>query len=247
MPNYLDILPGTDIQCHTAIAPLRAEPGEGSELESQILYGQTCHVLESGNKDWIRIRNMDDNYEGWTDRKHFSPDVRVRKYFVSDPVRLTETAAGIQYLPFGSRLSEQEIFPGTHTVEAVTWDTGAILHYATLFRNAPYLWGGKTILGIDCSGFMQILCSLFSVNLPRNASQQALCGIEVPYGSHQAGDLAFFTNENGKIVHVGILADMYHIWHASGKVRHDLLTQEGIIHNKNKKLTHKLHGIRRIT
>ena len=122
-----------------------------------------------------------------------------------------------------------------------------LIENAFVYLNAPYLWGGRSPLGIDCSGFTQMVYRLQGINLPRDAYQQAEVGttaatLEVS----EAGDLAFFENDDGKIVHVGIIMENNYIIHASGKVRIDKIDQQGILNSETKEYTHKLRLIKRI-
>lgn len=122
-----------------------------------------------------------------------------------------------------------------------------IIRLAFRFLNAPYLWGGKSILGIDCSGFVQLVFSIYGFDLPRDASDQSLIGDSIPDLSvaHTA-DLAFFTNSEGKVVHVGILLDASHIIHASGNVHIDRIDNHGIFSEPIGQYTHSLYAIRRL-
>ena len=121
-----------------------------------------------------------------------------------------------------------------------------IINYAHQFINTPYLWGGKTKFGIDCSGFSQVIYSLSGVDIPRDESQQEELGNKIAINNTVPNDLVFFKNEDNKVNHVGIALDNKQIIHASGKVRIDILTNEGIKHIKSGQLTHRLHSIKRI-
>jgi len=246
MSKYLSFLPDMLLQCNTPMAPLRANPSETAELESQILYGESVTVLELGQKDWIRIRNEDDKYEGWTDRKHLVIAAEPKSLLFMELLAPVQTSDGLKYLPFGSKLGNAEkTIIKNQSAEREMYDVSKIIELVSKFENAPYFWGGKTILGMDCSGLMQIIHKPFSIELPRNASQQELSGDLITFGSHQAGDVAFFGNENKKVVHVGILSSVDSIWHASGCVRHDNFTSEGIINKETGSVSHKLWSIRR--
>ena len=116
-----------------------------------------------------------------------------------------------------------------------------------MFLNAPYLWGGKTPFGVDCSGFTQMVYKLNGYKLMRDASQQSKQGEALSFiEESEPGDLAFFDNEEGNIIHVGIIMDDNYIIHASGKVRIDRLDHLGIYNAEINKHTHKLRVIKKI-
>lgn len=124
----------------------------------------------------------------------------------------------------------------------------AIKEIALSFLNVPYLWGGRSILGIDCSGFVQMVYKILLSKkaLPRDASKQVLCGTNVNFADIRCGDLAFFHNENGNIVHVGLMLDNETIIHSSAKVRIDKLDKCGIFCKEREEYSHRLNCIKRI-
>ncbi|MBK6610227.1 MAG: C40 family peptidase [Sphingobacteriales bacterium] len=128
-----------------------------------------------------------------------------------------------------------------------------LLPYALPLLGAPYLWGGRTPMGFDCSGLMQVLYRLANINLPRDAWQQAQTGQEIPLNEAQTGNLAFFSNTQGRIVHVGMVVGLKNadstpkstkhevqILHAHGQVRLDALNERGIFNSEKQTYSHSL-------
>lgn len=260
--------------CNLPLIPLRSEPSERSEMVSQVLFGELFELLES-RESWSRIRLLSDQYTGWCSSKMIQllPDSIFRTLAQSTPNRTVSVfskctgSAGTCFLPAGSLLYDFDARLGTFSVYQVhkadeaeprlsVWSMDAVdcalptadpVAYALLFLNAPYLWGGKSILGIDCSGLVQVVFSLLGLFLPRDASQQAQKGRLVSnLDSAQVGDLAFFANTEGRIVHVGLLLDPTRIIHASGSVHIDSIDQTGIFSEVLGCYTHLLHSIRRM-
>lgn len=248
--------------CNLAIIPLRIEPSDKSEIVSQVLFGEHFEVLEQF-KQWSKIKLQFDDYEGWVDSKQYQVLSESEfKQLSQDAIVLNSDL--IEYItgpnnlllpiPLGSSLSflnhcdintSNFNFEGTKVSGVKT--KNKILNTAFMYLNAPYLWGGKTPFGIDCSGFTQMVYKLNGYKLLRDASQQALQGESLSFiEESEAGDLAFFDNEEGKIIHVGIIMDDNYIIHASGKIRIDRLDHLGIYNADVNKHTHKLRVIKKI-
>lgn len=248
--------------CNLAIIPLRFEPSDRSEIISQVLFGEHFEILEQ-LKQWSRIKMQYDDYEGWVDSKQYQLISESSFNQLSEDAIILN-ADLIEYItapnnilipiPLGSSLSflnYNEINTSNFDFEG-TKISGIkpkedLINTSFLYLNAPYLWGGKTPFGIDCSGFTQMVYKLNGYKLLRDASQQATQGEPLSFiEESEPGDLAFFDNEEGTIIHVGIIMEDNYIIHASGKVRIDRLDHLGIYNPETNKHTHKLRVIKKI-
>lgn len=243
--------------CNLGIVPLRAEASDPSELVSQVLYGERFKVLDK-RKKWSRIRLDADKYEGWIDNKQYV-ELTEDSYKSLNALKPALTSELVEYiitpkgglllLPIGSDISVcsflKHQFEGTFQKEQLP--KYQIVETALLFINSPYLWGGKSAMGIDCSGFTQLVYRLCGYSIMRDASQQATQGEALSFiEESEPGDLAFFDNEEGAIIHVGIIMKDHHIIHSHGKVRIDRLDHSGIFNTDLRTHTHKLRVIKRI-
>ena len=250
--------------CNLSIVPLRLAPSDASEMVNQVLFGEHFEILEH-DKKWSKIRLQHDSYEGFIDNKQFEEITEevynllsssVKNYsgefvdFISDNYSKLTTITIGSCLPFYDNNSisiNENIFNYDGSILSEKLEKLEIIHKAFLFLNTPYLWGGRTPFGIDCSGFTQIVYRLCGYNILRDASQQATQGEVLSFiEESEAGDLAFFDNEEGNITHVGIIMDNYNIIHAHGKVRIDTLDHSGIYNADLQKHTHKLRVIKKI-
>lgn len=240
-----------------SIVPLRAEPSDKSEMVSQVLYGEHFKVLEK-RKKWSHIRLAYDNYQGWIDNKQYR-QIEENEYqtlsktdliLSSDVVDFVSCSEGrLQSICMGSHISSSAFlkhhFDGRFVSGPKSKDK--LIETAFLFLNAPYLWGGKTPFGIDCSGFTQMVYKMHGQKLLRDARLQATQGEALSFiEESEAGDLAFFDNEEGAIIHVGIIMPDNYIIHAHGKVRIDRLDHSGIYNQQSRTHTHRLRVIKRI-
>jgi hypothetical protein len=243
--------------CNLSIVPLRLEPSDKSELVSQVLYGDFFKVLEQ-RKAWSKIRLAFDGYEGWIDNKQYK-EIDEEQYTVlnkSEPQLSADLVEFIQDdnhqlypILLGSSLNALSILNHKHDGNSVkeVQPKSNLIETAFLYLNSPYLWGGKTPFGIDCSGFTQMVYKLNGYKLLRDASQQATQGEPLSFiEESEPGDLAFFDNNEGIIVHVGIIMKDNYIIHAHGKVRIDRLDHHGIYNVDKKTHTHKLRVIKKI-
>jgi hypothetical protein len=246
--------------CNLAIVPLRAEASDRSEMVSQVLFGETCEILETADK-WVKIITTTDNYTGWIDRLQCTMLGHMDyKHLLENPAPLTYRPVtqawkiidnSILYLPAGSSLP---FFEGTRCSVGnqkfeIVGGMGSNEDFITIARsylNVPYLWGGRTHFGIDCSGFTQIVYKFQGIHLKRDASMQVKDGETVEsVANTRLGDLAYFNNAEGRITHVGVMLDNKKIIHASGRVKIDTIDSEGIYSEEFKRYTHKLNVIKR--
>jgi len=242
--------------CFVGISPIRSTPNDSSEQVSQLVFGEVVEVLEIKNY-WVKIKTYKDSYEGFVDYKHLLAlsDKELRQWLDQGEITTTlyqtiKCPWGNQIIPCGSFIGSGQIFSiGTYQFEIVNKDSiyKKGIEFANLLINTPYLWGGKSSFGIDCSGFTQLIFRSVFINLPRDAYQQEELGQDVSFKDREPMDLAFFSNDKGKITHVGILTDENLIIHASGRVRIDTLKQEGIWNEEMGTITHKLTVIKRLT
>jgi gamma-D-glutamyl-L-lysine dipeptidyl-peptidase len=245
--------------CTVAIAPIRKEPNHIAEMTSQLLFGETVQIIDEVTGGWLKIKTSFDNYDGYCQAiqvKLISEDdfANATSSYTMEWNGLLQQNNEVVYLPFGSSLSsllvnEIHLYKGKIS-DAVYLDfvEDNVKAIAFTFLNTPYLWGGKSIYGIDCSGFTQSVFKFFGIGLSRDAHQQSTQGIIVNFLQEAiCGDLAFFDDEDGKIIHVGILLSANEIIHAHGKVRIDAIDNFGIVNGYGKNRLHKLRLIKRFS
>lgn len=244
--------------CNLAVVPLRVEAKDEAEMVSQLLFGDCVEILEY-KSPWVKVKFHEDGYLGWMDFKqlHYLSKEAYQKYaahsftYLQDPLLRIVGPRGVQNIMMGSKLPpivKNEFILGEeiYSLEVLPNQVKHSFLQTTLgYLNTPYLWGGKSIFGIDCSGLVQNVFKVHGKLLTRDAATQVNEGIEIHYEDRQIGDVPFFINKNNKIHHVGILSNLNEIVHASGSVRVDSFDKEGIYRSDMEKYTHQFHSIRR--
>ncbi len=259
--------------CTYPVIPVRSAPSECVEMVTQILFGEAYDVLRVEGR-WAEILTCDDNYPGWIDYKLIAnlsedevsrwlsakpvivppPFLRVRR---DDDPALTLLTPGstIRGAVFGQGFMpsiDSTFTLGGHAYgfDAYTFsECGELtdpVECATMLLGAPYLWGGRSVLGIDCSGLVQTAYKICGTQLPRDASQMINLGTMVEVETAQRNDLAFFVNDAGRVCHVGLCMGDGRIIHSSGSVRIDRLDSEGVFNAERNMYTHKLLCIKRV-
>jgi len=230
--------------CKYSTVSVRKEPSHRSELVTELLFNDLYQVIENGS-GWLKIKMEYDGYEGWINGKQHQeiPETAFNALVVKDkrvicaPFELFDG----KILTFGTSVFEsQERYQAPNRANMMISNGLRLL-------DVPYRWGGRTVFGIDCSGFVQLCAKTVGIKLPRDASQQVKCGEDVYFLLEaQAGDLAFFENDEHNIVHVGIILEDQKILHSSGNVRIDSIDQTGIFNEELGKHTHFLAAIKRL-
>lgn len=245
--------------CIVPVSPMRSEPAHQYEIVSQLLFGETVEVIDQNNDGWMKIKCLYDGYQGWITRTHLMETQLQEKFteaLVGDWINIIWQNNKPMRIPFGATIP----FTDTLSMGSITWNfTGVkrlqpqtftevgLLTVTDFFLNTAYMWGGRSVFGIDCSGFAQQVFRHFNICIPRDAYLQAEKGETVDnLQQARCGDLAFFNDSDGRITHVGILLSEYQIIHASGKVRTDAVDRHGIINSDTGLYTHRLCLLKRI-
>lgn len=253
--------------CCLSVVPVRAEATDKAEIVNQLLFGELVTILEhkKDKKNWCKIRCEWDSYEGWADPRQFKilSDSQLAAY-VNDHAYCLDLMGTLinndHFLPitmgatlpcfdgFNVQLADKHYtFNGQVLLRGSSEPSAEfILKIARRYLYAPYLWGGRSPFGIDCSGFTQIVYKMAGIRLRRDASQQVEQGKIIDFLEQaQPADLAFFDNDKGHIIHVGIVMEGGFIIHSSGQVRIDKLDHYGIFNEERGEYSHKLRIIKR--
>ncbi len=252
--------------CLLGAIPLRAEASHRSEMVSQVLFGEGFRILDS-RPDWLSIRLQYDAYQGWIAANQASqlPEETYEAWAGQQAVLSGEPISDVEHLSSGMRLPISAGSPLHLTGPVNQVPEGMRFRYhgkiimpeaqspeqliahARLFMHTPYLWGGRAVFGTDCSGFVQAACRMSGIQLPRDAAIQAGEGEPVHLLQEaRVGDLLFFDDDEGRIIHVGIYLGEGLLIHAFGQVRIDPVDHHGIFHRTEQRYTHRLRLIKRL-
>lgn len=249
--------------CNLAVVPLRAEASDKAEMISQVLFGEHFQIIEE-EKKWIKIILAHDQYEGWICKKQYkeipssyydelnlnfkdfpksTSIINSIKWSKENDLQLITIGSILPYFSKGIG----KIYKDQFQLQQDSPTNPNVIEIGKSLLNTPYLWGGRSPIGIDCSGFVQLCYRMSGIFLPRDAYQQADIGDDVSFIEvTEPGDLVFFDNDEGHINHVAMIIEQGKVIHASGKVRIDLLDHHGIYNQEKKEYTHKLRLIKRI-
>ena len=252
-----------------SIVPVRSEPNERSEMCTQILFREHYTIVEESAR-WCLVKLAFDGFEGWIDlkminevnEKHFLQLADIPPFVTTEVTNVVQSNGGScsflilagSSLPHFNKTTrsfkiggdkykiKRNIIPSDeHDIRE------ALIENAYNYYNAPYLWGGRSPFGIDCSGFTQILYKMAGLTIPRESTQQAAIGDNLTFVEEALpGDLAFFDNEEGTIIHCGVILENNKIIHSSGKVRIDNLDHFGIFNVEKGRYTHQMRLMRRL-
>ena len=246
--------------CHLSIVPMRDEASHKSEQISQLLYGELCFIMKEED-GWCYVRTDFDNYEGWIDAKQLSPiseatyqeTKKVLPRYASDMVdyvQISDKEYDLLPMCIGATVSNApfmgHLFSGEVQRKVLRKN---VVEIALRYLNTPYSWGGKSPFGIDSPALVQMVYKLMGITLPREVVSQyeiIESGDVATLEDAEVGDLLFFNDNMGRIIHVGLLIQSGYIIHAYGKVRVDRITPEGIFDEDIQEITHNLYAIKRI-
>lgn len=260
--------------CLLNYVPLRSTISHTSEMVSQLLFGETF-TIEDKYTHWFKIQSSFDGYIAWVDSKQIQLiskeeynicSLNSNHCFLIEDRNIVERAEDNSVFNLGMGSCLPLCKEGKSKIDSYTYRTAQpilsasqiaeknhpeksklLLELASKWLFTPYLWGGKTIAGTDCSGFTQTLFRLCGVYLPRDVKDQVKKGTTIDFiDVANEGDLLFFENELDELVHVGIYLGNKKVIHSSGYVKIDSVDHQGIYDHAKGAYTHHLRLIKRV-
>lgn len=213
-------------------SPMKSEPHENSQLETECLFGETIEILEN-NLEWCFCKLLTDSYCGWIKRKDLGhmENLTHRIYNKRSFLYTHQNAKSnyIHHLPLGSQLSIQKVrdnwaqvyLPDIHKNRIAYVPSNHIIvssskvkdwvQVAEQLLNTPYKWGGRDTIGLDCSALLQLSYQTYGENIPRNTSDQIkIQKKNIPHINQlERGCVVFWKG------HVGIMVDKLNCIHAN--------------------------------
>ncbi|HKK58739.1 MAG TPA: C40 family peptidase [Salinivirga sp.] len=245
--------------CTLSQIAVRAEKAESSELVTQMLFGETCKIIDQKGS-WFFVYTDLDQYLGWVDIKTLK-NISQKEYRSLNTIQHPKLTTPYGIINIDNKklvISISSTLPflkngqgkiGDQSYQLLNGDTQidqTPSEIAESLMGAPYLWGGRTLMGIDCSALVLNTFKLWNYLLPRDSSEQVSYGQTIAFLSEaKEGDVCFFDNQEGKITHIGILTKDKKIVHASGEVRIDSIDHQGIYNKSLNRYTHHLRVIKR--
>ena len=230
------------------------------------MFGEYLEILSKKDKNWFRVRCTWDDVIGWMDPKQLyilkEKDASALKpcttytmehlYGISSesetiPIPIGSSLPGFDGINISLPFGRYTYNGGIVDTKKITDSAALLINIAKRLIHSPFMKGGRSVLGIDNSGYVQLVYKMTGIDLPRTCAEQAKLGEDIGFMLEaKQGDLAFFEDTSSQIIHVGLVMNSDQIIHVHGRVRIDRLDQQGIYDKKKRRYIYKLRTIRSI-